>query len=210
MESLYFIGYLSAVAFTLRFLVQWIVSEKAHKSVVPASFWWLSLFGNGALLLHSFIQWQYPVALVQGINGIISARNLNLNSRKPLSRLWVYFALAAVSLATTLYFVLYAGEWSRIPTHAFQLDLNKSIPLAVHLVGALGVILFNIRFAVQWWQSEHLKKSTLGPAFWYLSLFGGALSLIYFILIADMVNLIGPLFGLVPYARNLILSRRAA
>lgn len=208
MESLYFIGYFSAFVFSFRFLIQWIISERAHKSVVPVSFWWLSLLGNISLMLHSLIQWQYPVALIQSINGVISARNINLNSSMPLNIRWVYLSLMFAASAITLYFSFFASEWSRIPTHAFQTDLNKSVPLTFHIIGAVGVFLFNIRFIVQWWQSEKLKRSTLSPTFWYLSIFGGILSLIYFILIADMVNLIGPLFGLIPYVRNLVLLKR--
>lgn len=210
MESLYFIGYFSAFVFSFRFLIQWIISERAHKSVVPTSFWWLSLLGNASLMLHSLIQWQYPVALIQSINGVISARNINLNSRYPLGIRIVYLAFVFAAASVTLYFYFFASEWSRIPTHAFQSDVNKSVPFALHIVGAIGVFLFNIRFIVQWWQSEKLRKSTLSPTFWYLSIFGGILSLIYFVLIADMVNLIGPLFGLIPYVRNLILLKRAA
>ncbi|MFN4174722.1 MAG: lipid-A-disaccharide synthase N-terminal domain-containing protein [Parachlamydiaceae bacterium] len=209
MESLYFIGYFSAFVFSFRFLIQWIISEKENKSVVPISFWWLSLLGNVSLMLHSLIQWQYPVALIQSLNGVISARNINLSSKKPLRIGWVYFSLLFAAVSVTLYFLFFASEWSRIPTHAFQTDINKSVPLPLHIIGALGVFLFNIRFIVQWWQSERLKRSTLSPAFWYLSIFGGVLSLIYFVLISDMVNLIGPLFGLVPYVRNLMLLKRA-
>ena len=37
------IGFAGQALFTFRFLAQWIVSERAHRSTVPVAFWWLSL-----------------------------------------------------------------------------------------------------------------------------------------------------------------------
>ncbi len=41
------VGLVGQILFTSRFLVQWIASERARRSLVPAAFWWLSL-GGGA------------------------------------------------------------------------------------------------------------------------------------------------------------------
>src|SRR5262245_49448036 len=81
-EILYPLGYLSAFAFTARFLVQWINSELQQKSVVTRAFWRLSLLGNLLLMIHTFLQLQYHVCIVQACNAIISWRNLNLMESK--------------------------------------------------------------------------------------------------------------------------------
>ena len=47
------VGFLGQALFTARFLVQWLVSEKNGKSIVPAAFWWLSLLGGAALLSYA-------------------------------------------------------------------------------------------------------------------------------------------------------------
>lgn len=207
---LYPLGVLSTALFALRFIIQWIGSEKAGQSIVTASFWQLSLLGNSALGLHSFIQGQYPICIVQALNGVIACRNLNLMG--PLEQQWKFRSVvaslfAALLLPTLLFWVYSPDTWLRIPSHPFQSSLS-SISSFWHLIGILGVVLFASRFWVQWIQAEQFHKSSLQRPFWWLSLIGAFLSLIYFARILDYVNLLGPLFGLIPYGRNLMLLRR--
>ncbi len=54
------LGFIAQACFTMRFVVQWLASEKAKKSVMPVAFWFFSLFG-GALLLIYAIQRKDPV-----------------------------------------------------------------------------------------------------------------------------------------------------
>jgi lipid-A-disaccharide synthase-like uncharacterized protein len=78
------------------------------------------------------------------------------------------------------------------------------------LFGILGQALFASRFAVQWLVSERRRKSTVPVAFWYLSLAGGAILFVYaFWHRHDPVFTIGQSVGLLVYARNLMLIRRA-
>jgi lipid-A-disaccharide synthase len=69
----------------------------------------------------------------------------------------------------------------------------------------MGLALFSTRFWIQWWCAEQEKKSYLSGSFWWISLIGESLCLIYFLKIHDPVNSIGPAFGLIPYIRNLML-----
>ena len=73
------------------------------------------------------------------------------------------------------------------------------------IIGFLGQGLFASRFVVQWIYSERNKKSTIPIAFWYLSIFGGIGLLIYAISRKDPVIIIGQIFGIFIYTRNLIL-----
>ena len=73
------------------------------------------------------------------------------------------------------------------------------------IIGFLGQGLFASRFIVQWIYSEKNKKSTIPISFWYLSIFGGIGLLIYAISRQDPVIIIGQLFGIFIYTRNLIL-----
>lgn len=62
--------------FTARFIVQWIVSERAGESVVPVAFWYFSLAG-GVMLLSYAIHRQDPVFILgQSMGVLIYARNL--------------------------------------------------------------------------------------------------------------------------------------
>lgn len=76
------IGLVGQAAFSGRFLVQWIASEKAGRSVVPVQFWILSILG-GALLLAYAVYRSDPVFILgQGANLFIYARNLHLIRRE--------------------------------------------------------------------------------------------------------------------------------
>ena len=72
------VGFLGQFLFSLRFLWQWIYSEKQKKSVIPVEFWYFSLLGGGTLLAYAFYK-QDPVFIVgQAFGFIVYSRNLIL------------------------------------------------------------------------------------------------------------------------------------
>mgnify|MGYP001335050198 CR=1 FL=1 len=77
-------------------------------------------------------------------------------------------------------------------------------------LGFVAQTLFMMRFAVQWIASERARRSVIPVAFWFFSLGGGILLLIYAIHRRDPVFIAGQAFGLVVYTRNLALLRAAA
>lgn len=62
--------------FTLRFVVQWIATEKEKKSVIPDMFWYLSLLGSFSLLGYSIHRKDPVFILGQSFGSIIYLRNL--------------------------------------------------------------------------------------------------------------------------------------
>ncbi len=69
-------GFLAQLMFTGRFLVQWLASEKAQKSVMPVAFWYFSIVG-GLMLLAYAIHRMDPVFIFgQALGVFIYARNL--------------------------------------------------------------------------------------------------------------------------------------
>jgi lipid-A-disaccharide synthase-like uncharacterized protein len=70
------IGLCGQIAFTGRMLVQWLVSEKKKKSVVPVVFWWMSLLGASMLLAYFIWRKDIIGVLGQGTGWIIYLRNL--------------------------------------------------------------------------------------------------------------------------------------
>lgn len=213
-ELLYPLGFLSAFAFSARMLLQWLTSEAKGESVVMPAFWKLSLVGNLLLMMHSFIQVQFHVCIVQACNAVISWRNLNLmlsTERQATTARTIQILIAAM-VGTTLTFALQGyflhngiNEWFRIPATPWQANADKQASLLWHVIGFTGLVLFSSRFWVQWWCVERYKVSYLGSTFWWSSLIGESLCLIYFFRIEDPVNFIGPAFGLIPYLRNLML-----
>jgi lipid-A-disaccharide synthase-like uncharacterized protein len=78
------LGFVAQFFFTMRFLVQWIASERAKRSVVPIGFWFFSLFGGGLLLVYAIVR-RDPVFIAgQALGMVIYVRNLWLiaNERK--------------------------------------------------------------------------------------------------------------------------------
>lgn len=72
------IGLFGQALFSMRFLVQWLRSERAGRSVVPIAFWYLSL-GGGLLLLSYAIHRRDPVFILGQLTGVIVyLRNLQL------------------------------------------------------------------------------------------------------------------------------------
>jgi lipid-A-disaccharide synthase-like uncharacterized protein len=73
------------------------------------------------------------------------------------------------------------------------------------LIGFGGQALFMSRFLVQLWASEKAGRSVVPVAFWYFSLAGGVILLIYAIYKKDPVFISGQALGLIVYVRNLYL-----
>jgi lipid-A-disaccharide synthase-like uncharacterized protein len=70
------LGFLAQALFSMRFLVQWIASERAGRSVVPTAFWLFSI-GGGVLLFAYSLYRRDPVFIAgQGLGLFIYLRNL--------------------------------------------------------------------------------------------------------------------------------------
>ena len=61
---------------------------------------------------------------------------------------------------------------------------------------------------MQWLASEREKKSVVPPAFWWMSLIGASMLLLYFMWRRDMVGILGQSFGWFIYVRNLKMIYR--
>jgi lipid-A-disaccharide synthase-like uncharacterized protein len=77
------------------------------------------------------------------------------------------------------------------------------------IIGFLGQGLFFGRWLVQWIASERTAESRVPVSFWYMSLIGGLITLIYAIYRKDPVFISGQALGAVVYVRNLVLIHRA-
>jgi len=73
------------------------------------------------------------------------------------------------------------------------------------LIGLAGQAFFFSRFFVQWLASEKARRSVIPMSFWYLSLAGGSILLIYAIHVGDPVFILGQSTGAFIYFRNVYL-----
>ncbi|HWS74940.1 MAG TPA: lipid-A-disaccharide synthase N-terminal domain-containing protein [Quisquiliibacterium sp.] len=74
-------GFIGQALFSMRFLIQWIASERLRSSVVPVVFWYFSLAGGATLFVYAL--WRLdPVFIVgQGLGLVVYVRNLQLISK---------------------------------------------------------------------------------------------------------------------------------
>ena len=76
------IGFFAQLMFSARFLVQWLASERAGKSIVPLLFWYLSIGGSTLLLAYAIHRKDPVFILGQSVGTFIYSRNLYLIHRE--------------------------------------------------------------------------------------------------------------------------------
>jgi lipid-A-disaccharide synthase-like uncharacterized protein len=70
------VGFVAQALFSARFLVQWIASERAGRSIIPTAFWLFSI-GGGVLLFAYSLSRKDPVFIAgQGLGLFVYLRNL--------------------------------------------------------------------------------------------------------------------------------------
>jgi lipid-A-disaccharide synthase-like uncharacterized protein len=79
---LYLLGFAGQSLFALRFIVQWVASERKGESIIPIYFWYLSLVGSMILLAYAIFRRDPVFILGQSTGFIVYTRNLMLIYRK--------------------------------------------------------------------------------------------------------------------------------
>lgn len=102
---------------------------------------------------------------------------------------------------------LHDDRSSRGWVYAF-LNITSPIGFAWVAFGLIAQVLFTGRMIVQWLISEKHKRSVVPVAFWWMSLAGATMLIIYFIWRKDIVGVLGQSAGWFIYVRNLILIYR--
>jgi lipid-A-disaccharide synthase-like uncharacterized protein len=72
------IGFAAQLMFSMRFIVQWVASERARQSIVPEMFWYFSLFGGILLFAYAIYRADPVFILGQGTGLLIYARNIQM------------------------------------------------------------------------------------------------------------------------------------
>jgi lipid-A-disaccharide synthase-like uncharacterized protein len=195
------IGIAGQVLFTARIIVQWYASEKAKESVVPRSFWWLSVGGTLLLLAYAWFT-RDPVFLIgPTLNLFLYARNLMIaSSMKRLGSIAILAPLALVTLIS-------AGVATYLTVQEKDILAVDASPLWL-AIGFTGTALWTLRFPVQWIISERVGKSVLPPAFWWMSIAGAGLLTAYAAYKPDAVFVLAYALNPIPAYRNLILIYR--
>ncbi len=194
------VGLLAQGFFSLRTLVQWILSEKAHKVLSPVGFWAFSLCGAITLAVYGWLRQDFAVMAGQIISYYVYLWNLKVKGVRMARVCWALLvAMPLVAVA------LIIGNW-----HTFAGDFlrRSDIPLPLLIFGVFGQMLLTVRFIYQWWYSSRLGRSELPPLFWWLSASGAASVFVYGVFRLDVVLMLGQGFGVLVYARNIIIGLR--
>jgi lipid-A-disaccharide synthase-like uncharacterized protein len=78
MEWWVILGFAGQFMFPLRFLIQWIASERRRQSVIPLAFWYFSLVGGVLLFVYALHRRDPVFAIGQGAGLFVYTRNLYL------------------------------------------------------------------------------------------------------------------------------------
>ena len=79
-------GILAQLVFGSRFILQWLASERAGRSVMPLSFWFLSIVGGLMTLVYGLVRREPVIIIGQGLSTGIYLRNLSLIFRERARR----------------------------------------------------------------------------------------------------------------------------
>ena len=85
------------------------------------------------------------------------------------------------------------------------LNITSPIGIAWVALGLVGQVLFTLRMVFQWLVSERRKRSVVPVGFWWMSLGGASMLLVYFAWRRDIVGILGQSTGWLIYVRNLWL-----
>lgn len=83
------------------------------------------------------------------------------------------------------------------------LDVTSHTGVLWVLFGFAGQAVFTARMVVQWRASEKARDSVVPPMFWWLSLLGASMLMVYFVWRKDIVGFLGQSTGWFIYLRNL-------
>jgi lipid-A-disaccharide synthase-like uncharacterized protein len=70
------VGLTAQLLFSMRFLVQWVATEKARASIIPETFWYFSFFGGALLLAYACYRLDPVFMLGQATGLVIYSRNI--------------------------------------------------------------------------------------------------------------------------------------
>lgn len=195
----YAIGFLAQGFFSARMLLQWGMSEKAHRVVSPNIYWICSLVGSILLFAYGWLRNDFAIILGQMISYYIYIWNLNIKGvwqRVPRGLRLAIGALPAVSV------VMMASDGAAFVASFLH---NEDVPLPLLLWGSAGQVVFTLRFIYQWHYSYRRHESVLPLGFWIISLTGCAIIVSYGAFRYDPVLIIGQSVGFFTYSRNIAL-----
>ncbi len=199
--AIYAIGFIAQGFFSARILLQWILSERAHRVLSPNVFWIFSLVGSVLLFGYGWLRDDFSIILGQLISYYIYIWNLNIKG------VWQKIPKALRLFVIMLPMLAIVMMLHNASVFMERFLRNGAVPLPLLVFGSAGQVIFTLRFVYQWYKSYRKHESILPCGFWLISLLGSTIIVAYGIFRLDPVLIIGQSFGLVAYVRNLFLCK---
>ena len=194
----YLIGFLGMALYGVRILIQWYLSEKAHRIVNPASYWVMSSVGAVVLYIYGWLRQDFSIIFGESVGYYIYMWNLSMMGMyKKCPR--IIIILQALFPAVILGLML-------SDFHAFVDGFlhNDAMPPALLAFGMLGQFTYEIRSVYQLVYSYRKKESLLPLGHWVLAVIGSLMIISYGLIRHDWVLVIGQ-FAVVFSIRNIML-----
>lgn len=199
----YSIGFLAQGFFSARMLIQWILSERAHRVMSPNAYWICSLAGSILLFVYGWLRDDFAIIFGQLISYYIYIWNLNIKG------VWHKFPGLARVAITLLPLVAASMVFHDVPAFVITFFHNQSVPPSLIVWGSAGQVIFTLRFIYQWYYSYRRHESVLPVWFWIISLVGCTIIVSYGAFRLDPVLILGQSVGFFTYSRNTILYRKS-
>jgi len=199
---IYTLGFTAQLLFSGRSILQWVISEKNKRVLTPVLFWELSLVASFLLFVYGYLRNDFAIMLGQMLTYFIYIRNMHLQGqwfKFPKVLRWFLYLFPII--------ILFIGYNNQVYDRALLFQ-NDNIPSWLLILGIVAQVVFTMRFIYQWYYSEKRRESSLPMGFWFLSLCGSLMILIYAIFRRDPVLLLGHFLGAFLYVRNILILRK--
>ena len=197
------VGLVAQACFAARILVQWVLSERKHQLVSPTLYWVLSLVGSALLFYYGDLRDDFAIIVGQFLSFYIYIVNLYYKgvwNRLPAILRWVLYLLP-------LFFLYLTAD--NVAAFADKFLHNDRVPFWLLLLGTLGQLVFASRFIYQVIYSIRRRASLMSIGFWVWSIIGSLIIFAYAVIRIDWVLMLGQSFGLIAYARNVVIGYKA-
>ena len=199
---LYAIGLTAQLFFGARTLFQWVMSERARKSLSPSIYWILSMVASWLFFIYGWMREDFAIILGQVVSYYIYIWNLDSKGIWRKIPVELRVLLAGTPPAAI---VLASGDAATFITTFLQ---NENVPVWLLIFGTAGQLIFTLRFVYQLIYSYRKKESLLPLGFWIISVSGSAVIIAYGIIRRDPILLLGQVPGIITYLRNIALHKK--
>jgi lipid-A-disaccharide synthase-like uncharacterized protein len=196
---MYAIGFISQVLFFARTILQWFKSEHEGKVLSPTIFWKISLLASIMMLIYGILRNDAAILTGQILVYFIYVRNIQLKDEWTSMSILARTVIVLCPVAILSY--LFMGTEYTVSTF---LENEKNPPLLM-IWGIAAQVIFISRFFYQWIYSENKGESILPAGFWYISICGSAMTLVYAAFRLDPILLAAHSLSLFIYLRNILI-----